>query len=373
MLTTYNILTPIRIGVDLLRRRATDPKTLRTLEVLESSARRGAGIVRQVLTFARGVGGERMPLRPRDVVREIAGILEETLPRQIEIRRDVPADLPPIVGDPSQLHQVLLNLAVNARDAMPNGGQLVFRAAEAEVGAETKDCWGEARPGRYVVLTVADSGTGIPPEILDHIFDPFFTTKPQGRGTGLGLPTVLGIVRSHGGFITVESRPGEGTAFRVHLPAGPREEPGEKVRVAHGDLDGTGQTVLVCDDEPMLREIVSSLLKDAGFKVVEATNGVEAVQRFLEHQEEINGVVTDIMMPLKSGDRAVAEMLRVVPRLPIVFMSGLTEEAAILEALEVAPQVGGRLLKKPFTDYELYAALREAGLGRSFSASPPPA
>jgi two-component system, cell cycle sensor histidine kinase and response regulator CckA len=365
-----NILTPIQIGVDLLRKRATDPRTLRTLEVLDSSARRGAGIVRQVLTFARGVGGERVPLRPCDVLREIVGILEETFPRQIEIQRQVPADLPLVLGDPSQLHQVLLNLAVNARDAMPDGGRLVFQASEVEVGADVTGIWGEARPGSYVVLAVADTGSGMPPEVLEHVFDPFFTTKPHGRGTGLGLPTVLGIVRSHGGFIAVDSRPGEGTVFRVHLPAERREETGEKGRVAHGDLDGTGQTLLLCDDEPMIREITGSLLKDAGFKVIEATNGVEAVQRFLEHRSEISGVVTDIMMPLKSGDRAVAEMLRVVPRLPVVFMSGLTEEAAIMEALEAAPHVGGRLLRKPFTDYELFAAVREAGLGRAVLQTP---
>lgn len=367
-----NILTPIQIGVDLLRKRTTEPRALRTLDVLESSARRGAGIVRQVLTFSRGVSGERVPLRPRDVVREIVSILEETFPRQIQIRREVPADVASFLGDPAQLHQVLLNLAVNARDAMPEGGQLVFRAAMVEVAETPGNCWGEVQRGRYVRIAVADTGSGIPPEVLERIFDPFFTTKPQGKGTGLGLPTVLGIVRSHGGFLTVESRPGEGTEFRVHLPALATDAAEAGGLSARADIDGAGQTILVCDDEPMLREIACALLRDVGFQVVEASNGVEAVQRYQENRERIHGVLIDIMMPLMSGDRAVSEMLRDSPRLPVVFMSGLMDEASLLQAMETVPQVGGRLLKKPFTDYELFAALREAGLGRAAPPRPLP-
>lgn len=235
-----NILSPILISVDILRRSIQDPRGLRTLDTVESAARRGAGIVKQVLTFSRGIGGERVPLRPRDVVRELVSILEETFPRTIEIVREFPAETATVLGDSAQLHQVLLNLAVNARDAMPGGGTLVFRIEDRLEPARPVPFWGEIKPGPYVILAVQDSGEGMTPEVQERVWEPFFTTKPQGKGTGLGLPTVFGIVRSHGGFIEVESAPGGGRSSGFSCRRWPRRWRWSVVRRIPRNSRGSG-------------------------------------------------------------------------------------------------------------------------------------
>jgi PAS domain S-box-containing protein len=348
-----NVLAPILLSVELLRMRLTDLADRRTIELIESSARRGSGVVRQVLTFARGIDGERAQLRPRDLVRELVLIIEETFPRDITILRDVAEDTPMVLGDTTQLHQVLLNLAVNARDAMPQGGTLTFHIRPVQVEAGLNAYSGDIKPGLYVLLAVQDTGQGMSPEIRDRIFEPFFTTKPRGKGTGLGLPTVLGIVRSHGGFIDVVSEPGRGSEFRIYLPAVPAEVLEEAPAAAPRRIDGAGRTVLICDDEPTIREVARVVLGQSGFKVLEAGNGREGLQMFTEHAQGVSLVLMDIMMPLMTGDRAATEMLRLRPDLPVIFMSGLMEQDTIEAALKnvALPQV--TLLKKPFTATEL--------------------
>ncbi|MBI2512570.1 MAG: PAS domain S-box protein [Opitutae bacterium] len=355
-----NVLAPILLSVELLRLRSHDSGDKRTLEVIESAARRGTGIVRQVLTFARGIDGERSPVRPRDLIRELVLMIEETFPRDIEIRRDVADDTPMVSGDATQLHQVLLNLAVNARDAMPNGGALLFAARPVAVGTKCPSYMGEIAPGDYVMLSVRDTGQGMTLDVRERIFDPFFTTKPRGKGTGLGLPTVHGIVRSHGGFIQVDSEPGAGSEFRVYLPALPPEATEREAPVAPRKIDGRGRTVLVCDDEPAVREIAGVVLRQAGFEVVEAGNGREALDLFNAHSGPIHAALMDIMMPLMTGDRAAAEMLQANPKLPLIFMSGLMDQEAVRVALD---NVGARpppLLKKPFTAQDLLGAMARA-------------
>ena len=214
-----NALAPILMSVELLRDKLPDDRSARLLDVLASSAQHGAGLVRQVLAFARGAEGERADLQPRLVIRDVCRLVAETLPRSITIRAELPADLWLLRGDPTQLSQILVNLCVNARDAMPDGGQLVIRAENTHVDETLARTHLGVQPGPHVLVTVADTGAGIPPGMLDRIFDPFYTTKPLGKGTGLGLSTVLGLVKSHGGFLQVCSTMGQGTEFRLYFPA----------------------------------------------------------------------------------------------------------------------------------------------------------
>lgn len=352
-----NVLAPILISAELLRERCTDPDIRRTLEVIETSARRGSGVVRQVLTFAQGVEGNRALLRPGDLVREVMSIVRETFPRNLVVQREGLAETAAVLGDPTQLHQVLLNLAVNARDAMPDGGTLSFGLRETIV-ADLPGGHPEAvKPGSYVELMVSDTGVGISADVKERIFDPFFTTKPRGKGSGLGLPTALGIVRSHGGHIEVVSAPGAGSRFLVRLPvvAAAREEIAVSSRAP--ELRGGGRTVLVCDDEAAIRDIAEIVLRQAGFEVLHAENGRDAVRIWRERGERISAVVMDVMMPSMTGDQAAVEMLRQGPDRPILFMSGLLEQEALAAALRNFGPRPVELLRKPFEVSDLLERL----------------
>jgi PAS domain S-box-containing protein len=213
-----NILAPIMISATLLRQKVQDKEGLELLDSLEASAKRGADVVKQVLWFGRGVEGKHEPINPKQLLKEVTRIISETFSKSIELETNMAADVHPVIGDQTQLHQVLLNLCVNARDAMPTGGKLKLGARNLTVDARFASLNAEAKPGPYVLFEVTDTGHGIPPKIRDRIFEPFFTTKELGKGTGLGLSTTLSIVKSHGGFIDVESEPGKGSTFRVYLP-----------------------------------------------------------------------------------------------------------------------------------------------------------
>src|SRR5215813_3970119 len=244
-----NVLSPILMSVRLLQVRHQDPETAKLLTILQKSAEHGSELVKQVLEFARGVEGEQIFLQPRHLIREVMRILKDTFPKDIEVGFLANEDLVVIAGDATQLHQVLMNLCVNARDAMPHGGKLSIRAESAQIDESYARMNMEARVGRYLLIEVTDSGTGIPPELQDRIFEPFFTTKQPGHGTGLGLSTVLGIVRSHGGFINVYSEPGRGTEFRIYLPAAEGAQPRQAVEQVPDLPRGHGELILVVDDE----------------------------------------------------------------------------------------------------------------------------
>ncbi len=358
-----NVLAPILLGVELMRQRHKEAADKRTIDLIESSARRGAGVVKQVLTFARGIDGERIPIRLRDLMREVATIIEETFPRNIHVRREVPAALPGVLGDVTQLHQVLLNLAVNARDAMPDGGTLTLRLEKVEVPSMTFVHSGELAPGSYAVLAVEDTGHGMTPELKQKIFEPFFTTKAQGKGTGLGLPTVLGIVRSHGGAIDLRSDPGRGSEFRIYLPALPADPSAIGEAVEEVALEAQGRTILVVDDEAGIREIAGLVLQQAGFTVINATDGQEALRLFHQDPAGIDAVLIDIMMPLMSGDRAAQEMWKVKPDLPVLFMSGLMEHDTVQASLKDVARQDITLVRKPFSGSDLIQNLARI-LGR---------
>ena len=244
-----NVLAPIMMSVEILKEKFKDPQSQRMLTVMESSAKRGADMVKQVLTFARGVDGERVLLQTRHLIKEVAKIVSETFPKTIQLKTNLAESLWPIMGDATQLHQVLVNLAVNARDALPEGGTISISAENTIIEADEKNLDTGAKPGFYVVVKVGDNGTGIPREILDKIFEPFFTTKEMGKGTGLGLATVLGIVKSHGGFVQVQTEVSKGTTFLIYLPAmeGVQNQAGdgEKKKLP----TGSGELILAVDDE----------------------------------------------------------------------------------------------------------------------------
>lgn len=348
-----NVLAPILMSVELLQQKATDPDARRMLEVLATSAQHGADLVRQVLAFARGTEGGRVEFQLRLIIRDVARLLGETVPRSINIEMEAPADLWFVLGDSTQLNQVLMNLCVNACDAMPNGGKLLLRAENATVDDAMARANPGAQPGPHVLVTVADTGTGIPPEILDRIFDPFFTTKEAGKGTGLGLATVLGIVKSHGGFLRVDSRVGRGATFQVYLPAviaaSVQEPPIDSMPPF-----GRGEIVLVIDDEESVRVIAGALLENHGYRAILAADGAAGLEAYRGHAGEISAVLTDMMMPGMQGNEVIAGLRAINPAVRIVAMSGLLE----VEKLGVIPEPGQlELLQKPMTGEKLLRVL----------------
>jgi PAS domain S-box-containing protein len=353
-----NILAPIMVSVRLLERKlAHDPEGLECVAMLQQLADRGANIVRQVLSFARGVEGDRLPTQLRHIVREVADVLRETLPRSITVRQETAGELWTARADPTQSHQVLMNLAVNARDAMPNGGTLTFSAENVTLDQHFAQMHPEARPGRYVSLSVADNGVGIAPEHVDRIFDPFFTTKPHGEGTGLGLSTTLGIIRAHEGFINVYSEPGRGTRFTVYLPAIGQDAPEPRAPDARPPLrTGQGELIMVVDDETNIREMTGRTLEAFGYRVLTAEDGTEAVTLFARHQHEVAAVVLDMMMPFMDGIVTARALRRMNPAVRLLGSSGLAEQRRQAEAEEVGLE---GFLTKPYTADQLLRALAD--------------
>jgi PAS domain S-box-containing protein len=355
-----NILAPILIAAPFLRDSVTDPENRATLTTIESCAQRGADIIKQLLTFARGKPGARVPLPPRHLLREMDKIIRETFPRNIQPSVNLPKDLWLVVGDATQIHQSLLNLCVNARDAMPQGGQLALAAENRTLDAEAARTMPDAKPGKYVCISVCDTGEGIPPENLERIFDPFFTTKELGKGTGLGLATVIGIVRGHEGFIRVSSQVGHGTTFELYLPASPVEQVQPLSEDAPPLPRGAGELVLVVDDEPAVRGIVQRTLKRYGYEVLTAAEGREALVLFEMRHGDVKAVITDMMMPGMDGQALIRDLRRLEPRIPILAMTGLTERLGIkdLEHHNLVVVLG-----KPFSVSDILTQLHRALTG----------
>lgn len=352
-----NILAPMFMIGPLLKAKLADPSDISMLSIVETSARRGANVVRQLLTFSRGIAGERGPLQVRHLVKEMTAIMHETFPREIGIVHQIPADLWPVVGDATQLHQVLMNLCVNARDAMVDGGVLSIDAHNAEIGAEALAGYGWVKPGRFVVITVSDTGHGIPDDVKAKIFEPFFTTKAVGKGTGLGLSTVLGIVKSHGGFVSLESHVGRFTKFHVHVPSSDaKEDLTTPVPVAEA-APGHGELILIVDDEVNVRQAMQRVLEHNGYGVMAAANGREALGLYLLQRDKVRVVVTDLMMPEMNGVALVRALRDLGPDLPILASTGLIdgENRDSLEAMRIT-----ELLPKPYTSFELVEAIARA-------------
>jgi two-component system cell cycle sensor histidine kinase/response regulator CckA len=352
-----NALSPILMGIQLIRRQSADPDTRQMLTVMEANTHRGADLVRQVLTFARGRDDDRELLNVGRLVREMENIARQTLPKSITVAAMVPPDLWPVLGNATQVHQVLLNLCINARDAMPNGGELTMAADNVESAAEEVNGLPPAAAGPYVVLLVSDTGTGIAPEVLPRIFEPFFTTKGPGKGTGLGLSTIARIVRNHGGFVSVKSEPGLGTTFEIYFPraqAVPPSAPWASGPPAALAL-GHGEWILFIDDDRSVREMVAPTLSEHGYRVLTAANGVEALALFSQHEREVALVLTDFAMPVMDGMTTFETVHARRADLPVILMSGELEAGH-----EPLPPGVTAFLTKPFRLEQLLAVIAEA-------------
>ena len=355
-----NVLSPILMAIDMLQLKATDENSKRWLDVLRTNAERGGNMVRQVLSFARGVAGEPVALQPKHLIKEIVKILRETLPKSIEINFNVPDNLWIISADATQMHQVLMNLCVNARDAMAEGGSITIRAENTFVDENYARMHIDAKAGRFVLITVSDTGPGMTPEIQSRIFEPFFTTKEMTKGTGLGLSTALTIVKSHGGFINVYSELHKGSQFAIYFPA--LDAPGD-VLSSEGKSDlpvGQGEMILVVDDEESIREITRGTLEAFGYRVMTAGDGTEALAIYADRKNEIGVVLTDMVMPFMDGPATIRALQRMNRDVKIIAASGLgTGHHAGEGALDGVAV----FLNKPYTAEKLLKTLAHL-LGR---------
>ena len=355
-----NVLAPIILGMGMLRDKLTDDESRDILSTISSSAQRGAAMVAQVLSFARGQEGKRTDINPGELVADVVRIARDTLPKNISITTDAAPDLPLVFADQTQCHQVLLNLCVNARDAMPNGGTLSLSAKAVTIGSLPESRSGDLARGDYVVFRVKDTGTGVPAHLLDKIFDPFFTTKEPGKGTGLGLSTSLTIVRNHGGHIQVSSEVGRGSQFEVFLPVAPESSPASTADLKVSAPRGTGQTVLVVDDEDAVRQVLQSTLEKAGYQVLTAANGKEALSVYAEQGRQIAVVLIDMTMPVLGGLPTMRELVRLNPNVRLIAASGIHDNEAT--AKSIGSQVR-QFLAKPFTSEKLLRAVGQAVAG----------
>ena len=351
-----NVLSPILMAIDMLQLRSTDEASKKWFEVLRANAERGGNMVRQVLSFARGVEGERVALQPKHLIKEIVKILRETLPKSIEINFKIPDNLWIISADATQVHQVLMNLCVNARDAMPEGGSISIEAENVFVDENYARMHIEAKAGRFVLITVSDTGPGMAPEIQSRIFEPFFTTKEMTKGTGLGLSTALSIVKSHGGFINAYSELHRGSQFSIYLPALDTSEAIEAGALQTDLPLGKGELILVVDDEESIREITKGTLETFGYNVLTASDGTEALAIYADKKNEIAVVLTDMVMPFMDGPATIRALQRMNQNVRIIAASGLgTAQRAgegVLEGVSV-------FLTKPYTAEKLLKTLAQ--------------
>ncbi|MBW4631374.1 MAG: PAS domain S-box protein [Iphinoe sp. HA4291-MV1] len=367
-----NLLSPILMSVQMLKAKCYDEQSRQMLAIIEKNAKHGANLVKQVLSFARGIEGDWSSdrafvgdtpsgaiarrdctlLQLKYLISEMKQIVEQTFPKSIVVQTEIQSNLLPICGDSTQIHQVLMNLCLNARDAMTNGGTLRISAKNVFIDENFAKMYHDAKVGHYIVLTVSDTGIGIPSERLDKIFEPFFTTKEFGKGTGLGLSTVMGIIKGHGGFVTVSSSVGKGTKFQVYLPVvnTAATQFMEDLEI----LTGYGEWILVVDDEPAVREITKVSLEKNNYKVITASDGIEAVALYAQHKDKISAAIIDMIMPDMDGVTTISTLHKMNPLLRIVAVSGLatSEQAPLDKASELIA-----FLPKPYTAQELLKTL----------------
>lgn len=348
-----NVLAPTLLYSDMLKQDlADDPAKLDQVAGIATSAQRAADLVSQLLNFAKGTQGNQLVLRLDRLILETVKIASETFDPGIEIRTEIADEVCVVEGDPTQLHQVLLNLCVNARDAMPDGGTLTIKAREELVSGAHPARAPKAKQGLFPLIEVIDSGVGIEPDVLPRIFDPFFTQKPSG--TGIGLSSAQTIVHSHGGFIDVLSEPGQGSQFQVYLPASAKA--GSEVIDLLGatEFRGDGHLVLVVDDEPIVRHVLAQMLTECEYEVLLASGGDEALELFNQHDEDIKTVLTDMKMPGMNGTTLLRTLRATNPNVRLVATSGVNTAGLAQEALAAGAT---EFVAKPYTTLDLLRAL----------------
>ncbi len=346
-----NVLAPISMSIELLRGSVSDSRGTELLDTIAFSARRGAEMVGQVLSFARGVEGRHVIVPGEVLIKELTPILRDTFPKNIRIETSVEEHLSPIEADATQLHQVLLNLCLNARDAMPEGGLLAISAQRVDLDDDYAGLNLEAKTGPYLCVKVQDTGEGISQENISKIFDPFFTTKGVGKGTGLGLSTSLAIIKSHGGFIKTYSEPGRGTAFCCYLPL-----------VEAGDVppeltllpQRAGEKILIIDDEEAVRAMTARIVESFGYRAIEASSGAEAIRIYRSSFKEIAVIITDMMMPGLDGTATIKAIREINSQARIIAVSGIgaNSEPALAQGRGAAV-----FLQKPYTAKSILWAL----------------
>ncbi len=340
-----NIISPISMASEILRYRFKEPEHQQIIDTIETSAKRGGDIVKQILTFARGVGGKFGSVQIKHILKDLLDMMKETFPRLITIQSDIAKNLWMIQADATQIHQVIMNLCVNARDAMPEGGTLTLRAENVVIDEELARTNIGAKPGNYILVTVQDSGIGIPSSIIDKIFDPFFTTKDVGKGTGLGLSTAYSIIQNHKGFLILSSELGKGTTFKVYFPAD--ESTTTEILEQRSVLPfGNGEVILIVDDERSIRDVTQETLKMFNYTAVTTSDGLEAVTLFTQMSEHINLLLVDMMMPVMDGAATIRAMRKIKPKLKIIAASGLLTDVPGSDTLDGTVNA---FLQKPYT------------------------
>jgi signal transduction histidine kinase/CheY-like chemotaxis protein len=361
-----NMLTPVLTAAQVLALDELDPDRLRLLESIETAAVRGGALIQQILMFGRGGEGQHITVDVDALLASVESFAQETLPKTITVAREQHDALWNLSCDQTEVLQVLFNLVANARDAMPRGGQLSIRARNATLKDGTLTQANAVNPGRFIVFSVEDTGTGMSAEVMEKIFDPFFTTKPVGSGTGLGLAASAGIVRHHGGFFQVYSEPGRGSRFDVYLPAmgssattnaRPLETP-----PAPRALRGHGEVVLIVDDESEIRSVTRHALEAYGYRAAMARNGAEALEYLSAAGDAVSVILTDVMMPVMGGATLLEALARAGSTIPVVVMSGLKANHPLAD-----DGTGAVFLPKPFETVQLLNALHTALTKEMFS------
>jgi PAS domain S-box-containing protein len=347
-----NLLVAILGNLTLAERSRDDTERRQLLGEANGAANRAAELTRQLLAFSTRQPLNQTLLDVNEVLADTLKLLRRLLPESVEIDTIPGHRLPRVRADRGQLEQVFVNLCVNARDAMPKGGKLVIETETVLINGRFRETHPWARPGRYLLTSVTDGGVGIPVEALDHVFEPFFTTKPHG--SGLGLATVYGIVQRHGGFVHVYSEVGKGTTFKVYLPVADRDASDVGSKVEEPVVGGT-ETILVAEDEERVRAVVVRILERAGYRVITADDGEQAVQQFRRHRESTALVLADAVMPNKNGADAITEIRSLVPELPAILCSGYTDALGSFGAL--GP--GVVFLSKPYEPDVLLRVVRK--------------
>ena len=357
-----NALAPIVMGAQLLQDTPEEADRKKLLDMISASANRSAAMVKQILSFARGSKGHLLQISVRPLVNEMLKIVQDTFPKSILVSVKVDADVGNIAGDATELHQVLLNLCINARDAMPHGGEITFGAHNTILEQELACVPVNIPAGEYVVLSIKDTGSGIPPEILPRIFEPFFTTKTPDKGTGLGLSTVAGIIKKHRGFIRIQSTLGQGTEFGIYLPlmrpdaVRQPEQPEEKIFPL-----GQGQLIMVMDDEQTIRQLTKATLENYGYRVLTAMSGLDGITTFEEHREKIKLLISDTDMPFTDAAAVLGAIQKLKPGIPIIIASGSKHDP---ERFQRVDKTYLTFLSKPYTVEQLLAVAAGA-LSRS--------
>lgn len=351
-----NIMTPIVMSTELIEDFVIDDMGIKRLDVIKRSSNRAKQLIQQLLSFAKGQNDQKIPVNLRRIILEIVSFISETFSRSIKIQHDIDPKLHYVLADPTQLHQAILNLCVNAHEAMPNGGVLQIIGKEIELDSNSTLKHIDAKPGNYVLIQIQDTGTGISREHLQSIFEPFFTTKDQSKGTGLGLTMVYNITKNHEGFLDVQSKLGEGSTFNLYLPVFQTESQQNEPIETKNISKGNGKVILVVDDERDIREITSQILNKNDYIPICAPDGIQALNLYREHQDIIDGALVDLMMPVMDGFETIAELRKLNKDLKIMAVSGLIDSKTFAEKSSVKVNA---LLNKTYSSDMLLIKLNE--------------